>query len=337
MPGLSCRVRNLGRRLAMGYLCVGFFVIGGVPASAQTDLISSQAVKWQVHDFQDQSDTRAQYFTTGTGHELVLILQGSGCVPAFAKIDGHDNVATSLQDGIAKRLGGRAHIMIVERPGLRPNDPIFGIPGQSEGCPAEFKRRYSLSDWGKVIRSALEDFKPPDRIAIIGISEGTKTATWEANHGFEGPILSIGGAGCDGDLVGMLAQSIERTRERRPGTSLSDTIKTIHAIEANPIATDKYAWGHTYLRWSTFGDQCSRESLEIHTGLVDLAYGTEDAGADASTIERLARTRALRALPTRVDRVEGGDHGLFVGEHNEAIEVVDRFYSEAFGAAPHAK
>lgn len=316
------------RRVAAALLLV-------LPASAATpatgNFISASGIAWQAHAFRDQRGEEQHYFVSGTAPaaRTVVILQGSGCVPAFAQIQGRANISTSLQDSFAKAAAGRAKLLIVERPGLRRNDPLGPTPGQSEGCPLAFRARYSLEDWGAVVQRAFADYRRNESrsaiMALVGISEGTKTAVWLARHGFRGPVASFGGADCDGDMVGMLARARRRERAHQPGPSPAEEARTIAQIRADPMAIDRFAWGHTFLRWSTFGDQCHREGLERHPALVFLAYGAKDPGADVAEIERLAHRRQAMDLPVTVERIEGGDHGLSVGDQDKAPATFGQF------------
>jgi hypothetical protein len=319
--------------LTRAYVAAGLLLLVlplQLASAAPNSFTSASGVVWQVRSFQDQKNSRQQYFLSeGDGRNLFVVLQGSGCVPAFARIAGKANASTSLQDSFARVLNGRARLLVIEKPGILRNDPIGSSPGQSEGCSLAFRTRYSLADWGGVVQSALADYRRfagPARLeALVGISEGTKTATWLVQHGFRGPVASFGGAGCDGDLAGMVARAVRRQRDGLPGPSLQEELHTLAQIRADPRAINRFAWGHTFLRWSSFGDQCARTGLEHHVAPVFLAYGTKDAGVDVTRIERLARFRQATSLPVTVMRVEGGDHGLSVGEKNEASEAFARF------------
>lgn len=313
---------------------VGLGLLLALPASVAHagpgGFVSAGGRHWNIHEFRDQEGQAQQYFVSeGDGRNLIVVLQGSGCVPAFAQMAGRTNVPTSLQDSFAGVLGGRARLLIIEKPGIRRNDPVGSSPGQSEGCPAAFRARYSLDDWGMVVQRALADYRrsagTPKQEALVGISEGTKTATWLARHGFRGAIASFGGEGCDGDLAGMTARAVRRQQQRLPGPSLPEELHMVEKIRADPGAVGRYAWGQTFRRWSSFGDQCKREGLERHPDPVFLAYGAKDPGADLAGIQRLADVRQARSLPVTVVRVEGGDHGLSVAGDDKAAQIFARF------------
>ncbi|HMH64315.1 MAG TPA: hypothetical protein VK515_01940 [Rhizomicrobium sp.] len=324
-----------GRHFFTGLISLVLWLGSHLSASAEVTFRSAGGVTWNVHDFADQRGTRQKYFVSGSGKSgnLILLLQGSGCVPTFARMRDSNDVATSRQDSFARALHGQADLMIVEKPGVHASDPVGAFPGQSEHCGKDFRTRYALDDWGQVVEHALADYVrhaavKPRMKALFGISEGTTTAAWMIKRGFKGPVGSMGGAGCDGDVVGMMAQAVQRQREGLPGTSIKDTLDLIEQIRLHPDSTDKFAWGQTYRRWSTFGDHCSTGQFERHRRLLFLAYGTNDPGADVISIEGLARSRRRASLPVEVVRIEGGNHGLSFGNRDFVPDVFSRFVAQ---------
>ena len=294
---------------------------------------SASGVRWTRHVFEDSKGTIGTYYlsTAPDAASLILLIQGSGCVPLFAEVGAQSRIATASQDVLVRVAGERARIMVVEKPGVAFNGQIGPSPGRSEGCGLEFRQRYALDDWAGVLRAALADAATDGRtVAILGVSEGGTAAARLSGTGFAGPIGIISGGACFASGA-LLDLAYRREREGLPGTSVDDTYRLLGEIAASPTEIDLFAWGQTYLRWSTFGAACNTRVLDHHPGPVFIAYGTGDAGANVAAFEDLAEVRRGESRPVQVFRVRGGDHDLSVGETDHRTETFAAFLAVALG------
>jgi pimeloyl-ACP methyl ester carboxylesterase len=223
--------------------------------------------------------------------------------------------------------------MVIEKPGLARNDPIGAKPGSSEDCSDTFRSRYSLDDWAQVIERAIADHSGRvtggvAKIALIGISEGSDTVARLSARGFRGPIASIGG-GCTGTMSALLASAVAREREKRAGPSVSEVEAVLKDIRAQPDAWGRFAFGHTFMRYATFGAQCDLEGLANHPDKVFIAYGTMD-DTDVLGLESTVERRNRAGLPVRLVRVRGGDHGLQIGSADHLKPTMRAFVEWGF-------
>jgi alpha-beta hydrolase superfamily lysophospholipase len=222
--------------------------------------------------------------------------------------------------------------MVVEKPGVAFDGEIGPSPGRSEGCSLEFRARYELDDWVDVLRRALADASPRAGVALLGVSEGGTAAARLSQEGFTGSIGVVSGGACLA-AGALIERAYERERIGHPGTGLEETLRLLEEIAAAPDAIDRYAWGQTFRRWSTFGAACNVRALEPYPGQVFIAYGTSDDGADIAAFEDFARLRQAAGLPVRLHPVRGGDHDLMVGEVDHRESTFEAFLEYAFPEA----
>lgn len=294
--------------------------------------VSLNGVVWEHHHFTDQEGEAGSFFVTGSpdAANLVLLIQGSGCVPLFESFDGRDYVASASQDALAEALGDRARLMIVEKPHVAFNSAITTAPGTSEGCDEAFRQRYSLDDWVGVLDAAIQSYLASTtsdiRVAAVGFSEGVLAATALARIG-RADLVGVISAGTCFHEARMIERAVTRHNQGVGGADLPQTLDIFSNIARHPAAIDRFAWSHTYLRWSTFGRACDTDFLMQWEGPVFIAYGTLDADLDITGLEALRIGREMNGLPTRAIRLIGGDHGLFVDDVDHRPEVFSQFAS----------
>jgi pimeloyl-ACP methyl ester carboxylesterase len=229
---------------------------------------------------------------------LVLFVQGSGCIPPFVGL-GTPNRYATVFNVIPLAQRGDYAVMVVDKPN-QPDTPPQAPPGVATGCPAAFNAYFSYDTWLDTLRTALRHalalpWVDGHRVLVFGVSEGAVMAAGlaralpEVTH-----VALIGGTGTS-QLYDFAANAY------RAGTSDDDTLARLHdidatvdAINADPRSTDKFAWGHTYLRWSTFFAQAPGENLVQSKARVWLASGMRDESVPIlSTEVAYARLRAL--------------------------------------------
>ncbi|KGF82761.1 hypothetical protein IA69_05700 [Massilia sp. JS1662] len=245
---------------------------------------------------------------------LVLFVQGSGCTPPFVGL-GTPNRYSTVFNFVPLAQRGDYAVMVIDKPN-QPDAPPQAPPGVATGCPAAFNAYFSYDTWLDTLRGALRHalalpWVDGSRVLVFGVSEGAVMAAGlaralpEVTH-----VAMIGGTGTS-QLFDFAANAY------RAGTSDDDTLArlrdidaTVDAINADPRSSVKFAWGHTYLRWSTFFAQAPGENLVQSKARVWLASGMRDDSVPVlSTEVAYARLRALgRDVTFR--RVPRAGHGL---------------------------
>ncbi|WP_198116325.1 alpha/beta hydrolase family protein [Massilia rhizosphaerae] len=245
---------------------------------------------------------------------LVLFVQGSGCIPPFVGLGTPHRYSTVFGFVPLAQQGAYA-VMVVDKP-FQPDAPPQGQPGVATACPAAFNAYFSYDSWLAALRDALRHalalpWVDDSRVLVFGVSEGAAMAAGLARtvpavtH-----VALVGGTGTS-QLFDFAANAY------RAGNSDDDTLArladvdaTVDAINADPRSTGKFAWGHTYLRWSTFFAQAPGENLVQSKARVYLASGMRDDSVPIlSTEVAYARLRALgRDVTFR--RVRRAGHAL---------------------------
>ncbi|PQO91105.1 hypothetical protein C5614_26570 [Massilia phosphatilytica] len=229
---------------------------------------------------------------------LVLFVQSSGCTPPFVGL-GTPNRYSTVFNFVPLAQRGDYAVMVVDKPN-QPDAPPQSQPGVATACPAAFNAYFSYDTWLDTLRGALRHalalpWVDGSRVLVFGVSEGAVMAAGlaralpEVTH-----VALIGGTGTS-QLFDFAANAY------RAGTSDDDTLArlrdidaTVDAINADPRSTGKFAWGHTYLRWSTFFTQAPGENLVQSKARVWLASGMRDDSVPVlSTEVAYARLRAL--------------------------------------------
>ena len=310
--------------------------VRAAPQSSEqpAEFASASGVRWTGHTFLDGKGTQQRYYLSPGSENapVVVLIQGSGCVPLFAAVGERRRAATASQDLLVRTAGDHARVMVVEKPGVAFDGEIGPSPGRSEGCGWEFRARYELDDWVDVLRRALADASPRAGVALLGVSEGGTAAARLSLEGFSGSIGVVSGGACLA-AGALIERAYERERIGHPGTGVEETLRLLEDIAAAPDAIDRYAWGQTFRRWSTFGAACNVRALEPYPGRVFIAYGTSDDGADIAAFEDFARLRKDAGRPVRLHPVRGGDHDLMAGDIDHRESTFAAFLAYAFPEA----
>jgi predicted esterase len=285
------------------------------PAARQETLVLGQAVAARFTLQRDGApDVRYVISKPGNKAPLVLFVQGSGCMPPFVGL-GTPNPYSTVFNFIPLAQRSDYAVMVVDKPN-QPDAPPQAPPGTAAGCPAAFNASFSYDSWLAALRDALRHalalpWVDGRRVLVFGVSEGAVMAAGlaravpEVTH-----VALIGGTGTS-QMFDFAANAY------RAGAADDDTLArlrdidaTVDAINADPRSTGKFAWGHTYLRWSTFFAQAPGENLVQSKARVYLASGMRDDSVPIlSTEVAYARLRALgRDVTFR--RVPRAGHGL---------------------------
>ncbi|HVK09783.1 MAG TPA: alpha/beta fold hydrolase [Gemmataceae bacterium] len=245
---------------------------------------------------------------------VILFVSGSGCQSVWTRHEGKVN--SGLQGLLYQLAEGRARVLVVEKPGVKPLDNPKR-PGTATEGSREFLEEHTLPRWATANAAALRAVlaRPdvdPKRVLVAGHSEGGIVA---ARVAAEVPAVThVAPLSCAG--VTQLFSLADLARRRAPegrGDAAAQAVYDEWAkILARPESVDDFWMGHPYRRWSTFLKSSVIDELKRGKAKVYLAHGTADeadsvAGFDVMRAELLAAGRDVTA-----ERVEGGDHGLGV-------------------------
>src|SRR5262245_11831678 len=254
---------------------------------------------------------------------VILFVTGSGCQSVWTK---HEKGVNSGLQGLVYQLAkGRARVLVVEKPGVKPLDTPKQFGAATEGS-REFLEEHTLSRWATANGAALEAVlaRPdidPKRVLVIGHSEGGIVA---ARVAAEVPAVThVAPLGCSG--VSQLFSLAELARRRAPEGRSDAAAQAVYEewakILAKPESIDDFWMGHPYRRWSTFLKDSVIDELKRSKAKIYLAHGTADEsdsviGFDVMQAEMLASGRDVTA-----ERIEGGDHGYSVKGQNGMDKV----------------
>src|SRR5262245_37097695 len=185
---------------------------------------------------------------------LILFSSGSGCQSVWTR---HENQVNSGLQGLIYQLAkGRARVLVVEKPGVKPLDMPKRMGGATEGS-REFLEEHTLPRWATAHAAALKAVLArkdidPKRVLVVGHSEGGIVA---ARVAAEVPAVThVAPLSCAG--VSQLFSLAELARRRAPAGRGDAAVQSVYdewaKILAKPESIDDFWLGHPYRRWSTF-------------------------------------------------------------------------------------
>lgn len=252
--------------------------------------------------------------TPAKASPLVLYIQGSGCTPPFSGLDTPNRYST-LYSWLPLAASQRYAVMAVDKP-YQSEAPQQGQPGTAIGCGGAFNQHFSYDAWLATLQRALRHaLARPEvdarRVLVIGFSEGATMAAGLARAvpaitdvvlvGATGPTQLFDFASA---IHASGAPDADKLRQ------LQELDATFKAIRAEPASTGKFAWGHTYLRWSSFFAQSTAANLAQSQARVYLASGMQDKNVPILSTEVLYAHLQAQGRDVTFRRVPGAGHSL---------------------------
>ncbi|WP_229411908.1 prolyl oligopeptidase family serine peptidase [Massilia sp. Root1485] len=322
----------------VGGILLAASAVHAAPAAQQEPLELGKAAATRF-TLQRDGAPDIRYVISQPAHKapLVLFVQGSGCTPPFVGL-GTPNRYSTVFNFVPLAQRGDYAVMVVDKP-YQPDAPPQAPPGVATGCPAAFNANFSYDTWLDTLRGALRHalalpWVDGSRVLVFGVSEGAVMAAGlaralpEVTH-----VALIGGTGTS-QLFDFAANAY------RAGTNDDDTLArlrdidaTVDAINADPRSSVKFAWGHTYLRWSSFFAQAPGENLVQSKARVWLASGMRDDSVPVLSTEvayallrALGRDVTFRRLPRAGHNLmaEGGSMADVQKEYDAIMAWFDR-------------
>lgn len=317
---MSRAARTSSLVLAAGLLALSA-ACGAFASPIASPVVQEQAIDFKAFTvtrliLQDKDGPPVRYYLSKPAQKapLVLHIQGSGCVPPFMKLDTPGKFST-IYSWLPMAQAGRYAVMAVDKP-YQSDEPQQGPYGAALGCAGSFNEHYSYEIWLATLRKAVRHAltRPevdPTRVLVIGVSEGGLMAAGlaralpEVTH-----VVLVGSSGptqlYDFAVNIYASQDSDEVKRLR----LRELDATFDAIRADPKSTSKYAWGHTYLRWSSFFVQSTLDNLAQSKARVYLVSGMQDKSSPILSTEAMYAQLRVQGRDVTFSRVPMAGHSL---------------------------
>lgn len=245
---------------------------------------------------------------------LVIYLQGSGCTPVFPPSGfGKDHASTVFSSTTMARTYP-VTVMVINKPYVPVRAPRDG--GIATNCPKEFNDYFSLESWVSHIETAYAHaLKQPwvdsRKTLVIGVSEGaTVAAVLAAREPRITDVALVGGSGPTqlyDFIAGAYASSPDQINVL---AALGDLELKRTAIASAPQDSTRFAWGHSYKRWSSFFASSSVENLTKSAANIYVVSGMADTAVPILSTEVLYAELIRKGRNITMRRIPGGNHAL---------------------------
>ncbi len=253
------------------FLILCFLTVGSIQLSGQP--VTPERLGFRADTIRDEKWGDIHYYisadSNGAAKPVLLYLDGSGPYPLFQYTERGIGSSVVL-DFMA--LSADYHIVLISKPGVPFIDSVKMDNGRPYyEPPAAYKAKLSL-DWrvqsavlvlDRVIREHAVD---TSKIAVLGISEGFQVGAKLASlHAGITHALLMAGNGLNQFFDFILHHRTDALCDALPVEEAQENIdslmEVISLIYADPLATDKEWYGHTYLRWSSFTSNNPTENI----------------------------------------------------------------------------
>jgi len=245
---------------------------------------------------------------------LVLMIQGSGCVPNFMGV-GTPEAKATIPGWKIIASQGRYAVMAVDKP-WQSDAPQQGPWGAAIGCGDAFIQHFSYDSWLATLKRALRHaLSRPEvdarRVLVIGVSEGAQMAASLAHEFPEvGEVALVSGGGPT-QLFDFAAEI------HRGSGSDDDKLKRLQELDASfrdiaadPSSTGKFFMGHPYLRWSSFLKHSQAVELAQTKARVYMVNGMQDSSVPILAAEMLYAVLRVQGRDVSFRRVPRAGHSL---------------------------
>lgn len=237
---------------------------------------------------------------------VLLYLDGSGANPLFQYTERGIGSTVVLD---FTKLSESYHIVLISKPGVPFIDSVkmnkdVGFPIYEH--PQEYKKRLSL-EWrvysAKIVLEQILKDIPVDKkkIAVLGISEGFQVGAKLASiySDITHSLLFVGnGLNQFYDFIIQHRTNAQsgKISEQEAQENIDSLLSRVKDIYANPTATDKEWYGHTYLRWASFTRNNPTENIlsmntPIYIAVASKDQNTTALGTDYLYLESIQRKK----------------------------------------------
>lgn len=266
----------------------------------------------------DRYDRRITFYVDGNQNErlpIVVSVLGSG---AFSNFIRRDDRILDAHRTAREAFSGRAHILIVEKPGVEflEQHPDRGTAAQGS---ADFRRQHTLERWAEAVSAALRaartlPLSDNTRCLLIGHSEGgIVVARVAAENSFVTHVGSLAGGGPT-QLFDLLetarAGHLYKAMPPDPGKQVAQFLADVARIRSDPDDSENLLLGHPYRRWSTFWSSSTLEELLRTKARIFIAQGTADQNVSVTSFDVLYASLLAHGREVAARRITGADHGF---------------------------
>lgn len=240
------------------------------------------------HTFSDKKLGEVHFYISDTLHNtekpLLVFLDGSGNNPLFyykKSADGKKNMYSSVPLNLSA-LKIKYHVLLISKP-----NTAFVKEQQPEIFVDSVYDYYASCDWrvesaSKAIEFALKNYPiNKKKIVVFGYSEGGQVAPRLAvfNKNITHCIAFVGGALNQffDEIIKYRNLAFNNEMSQEEAQTIIDSLYLEYQkIYAEADRTDKYWYGHTYKRWSSYTKIPTIDYLKQLTIPVYIAQGTDD-------------------------------------------------------------
>ena len=290
--------------------------VGAVPPVVEEEQFSFDALKVSRLTLRDGDSPPLRYYLSTPAEKapLVLYIQGSGCTPPFVGL-GTPAPYSTIYSWLPLAGQKRYAVMVAEKP-FQSEEMQKGEPGTAVGCAGDFNKHFSYGRWLATLKQAVRHaLTRPEvdarRVLVIGISEGAPIAAGLARELSDVTDVVLIGANGPTQLYDFAA-NIYRSKDsdEEKVHQLQELDNAFSAITADPSSTSKFAWGHTYLRWSSFFAQSTADNLAHSKARIYLASGMQDRSVPILSTEVLYAQLRAQGRDVTFRRIPMAGHNL---------------------------
>ena len=231
---------------------------------------------------------------------VVLLIQGSGAQSIWIKKDG--KVYGGLQNLLSSVGGEKVRVLAVEKPGVdftyQPPQP-----GVAEGGPKAFLEEHTLERWTEANRAALLATRK-----LPGIKGGPELVMGHSEGGLVAACVAASTPGVT-HVANMSGGGPSQLFDFTQIMPADEVYAEWAKVQADPMSTTKFLWGHPYRRWSTFCATSSVEQLTKFKGRIYAVQGSEDKNEPVQAFDVLVAELRARGKDLTAVRLAGADHG----------------------------
>lgn len=286
----------------------GIFILVSLTGVSQE--ITPEKLGFKHYYITSDSLGEINYYVSNNGIEkkkpVLLYLDGSGANPLFQYTEKGIGSTVILD---FKELSKNYHVVLISKPGIPFIDSVkmneeAGFPIYEH--PQEYKKRLSL-EWRVysaqlVLEQILKNIPvEKKKVAVLGISEGFQVGAKlisvypEITHS----LLFVGnGLNQFYDFIIQHRTDAKsgKISEEEAQENIDSMLSVVKDIYANPRATDKEWYGHTYLRWASFTRNNPTENILSIDTPVYIAVASKDQnttvlGTDYLYLESIQRKK----------------------------------------------
>lgn len=293
---------------------------GGVAAPAEGERVPGQP--WVRHVTTDALARRITFYLSessraGDPLPLIVYVHGSGSQSIFTKV-GERIVGCAGQSSVLDVAAGRAHVLIVEKPGVAFLDSPKSPGGASEASE-EFRREHTLERWAEAVSAAMRaaTYLPTvdrSKTLVIGHSEGGLVACKVArDNPLVTHVATLAGGG-----PSQLYDLVELARRgdffNVPGADAQRRVDLLlgqwNEVIADPDSAERLFLGHPHRRWSSFLASSPMDQLAMFGGEIFIGQGSADKAVLPESAELLRIELLAHGKRSTFKLIEGADHSF---------------------------